>query len=222
MRYLRPALLALAALSLIVGAMILRSHRNQPKSVYSLAEYDAYTAAQADTNPISKVKLLEQFAHRYPKSALLPFVYRDAYVASYAQKSYPKTIQYADKFVALTDNHDQNTRLEALVYRASAFLCDDSTFPTPEAGAKAKDAAIHGVQIVGQLPKPQAMTDEQFASMKENMSIPFDSVMRVADSGLKGRKEACMALPFLLGPASTPPDGRVNRILSEIDNRLVK
>ena len=222
-KWIGAACLAAAAL-LIVGTMVWRSRRNQPNSAhtFTIAEYDAYTAAYAETNPTKKVKLLEEFVDRYPKSALLFSVLEDAYRANYAQKNYPKTVQYADKFVALYKN-DQSTRLgalEALEYRASAFLCDDSAFPTTKADAEARDAAMQALQIVGQLPKSQ-LTDKQFAAMQNNMSIPFDTVMRVAKSGLKGdKREACEALPPLPGPAWTrqPPDhSRLNRILSEID-----
>jgi len=210
----------LAAALLIIGTMVWRGRRNQPSSAYTLAEYNSYTAAQAETNATNKVKLLDEFVGRYPKSALLPYVYQDAYRANYVQKNYPKTVQYADKFVALTGTDNQSARLEALVYRASAFLCDDSTLPTPEADAQARDAAIQGLLIVGQLPKSQAMTGEQSAAMKKNMGIPFDSVTRVAESGLKSdKREACKALSPLPGPAATPPDhDRLDRILSEIDN----
>ena len=43
------------------------------------------------------MKLLDDFVMKYPMSALLPYVYRDYYLAYYASKNYAKAIDYVDK-----------------------------------------------------------------------------------------------------------------------------
>jgi len=76
---------------------------DQAKPGYSLAEYNQYQAADKETNPQQKVKLLDAFVMAYPNSTLMPYVYRDYYTTYMALKNYAQVIEYADRMIALGD-----------------------------------------------------------------------------------------------------------------------
>src|SRR4051794_22327018 len=71
------------------------------KPQYTMAEYNAYTAAQATKDPTAQIKALDDFVAKYPNSALLIYVY-PLYFNAYSQlKNFPKVMEYADKTLAL-------------------------------------------------------------------------------------------------------------------------
>jgi tetratricopeptide (TPR) repeat protein len=164
----------------------------QQKPNYTLAEYNAYQAAHNEKDPQAKIKSLDDFVSKYPMSALIPYVYRDYYLTYYQLKNYPQTIEYVDRLLALGDKVDLGTRLESLVARAQAYFVGsgDKALQTPEAYTKAKDAAIQGLQTLGQWQKPQNMTDEQFGTQKKSIGLLINSVAGIAASGLKDYKAA--------------------------------
>src|SRR5580693_8916382 len=71
------------------------------KPQYTMAEYNAYTAAQATKDATAQVKALDDFVAKYPNSALLIYVYPLYYNAYSQLKNWPKVIEYADKTLAL-------------------------------------------------------------------------------------------------------------------------
>lgn len=163
----------------------------QQKPNYTLAEYNAYQAAHNEKDPQMKLKDLDDFAMKFPGSALMMYIYGDYYITYYNLKNYPKTIEYVDKLLALP-MVDLGTRLQSLGYRAQAMLygSGDKELQTPDAYTKAKDAAAQGLQTLNQWQKPQNMTDEQFANNKKGLAVLFNSVAGIAESGLKDYKGA--------------------------------
>src|SRR5580700_10225386 len=91
------------------------------KPQYTMAEYNAYTAAQATKDPTQQIKQLDDFVAKYPNSALLIYIYPLYYQAYSQLKNYPKVIEYADKLVALGDKVDAGARYQALYARAFAY-----------------------------------------------------------------------------------------------------
>jgi tetratricopeptide (TPR) repeat protein len=167
----------------------------QQKPNYTLAEYNAYSAAHNEKDPQMKLKALDDFAMKFPGSALLFYAYGDYFQTYYALKNYPKTIEYVDKLLALPDAskpEQMGTRLQSLGYRAQAMLygSGEKDLQTPEAYTKAKDAAGQGLQVLNQWQKPQNMTDDQFANNKKGLGVLFNSVAGIAESGLKDYKTA--------------------------------
>jgi tetratricopeptide (TPR) repeat protein len=169
-----------------------QDQQQRQKPTYTLAEYNAYKAADEEKDSQAKIKMLDDFVAKYPTSdQLTPFVYRDYYLAYYALKTYPQTIAYADKLLALP-NVDA-MRLPALVARAEAYFMgssSDKTLQTQEAYTKAKDASLLGLQELSKLQKPQNMTDDQFSTQKKGIGLYFNSVAGIAESGLKDYKSA--------------------------------
>jgi len=188
---------ALIAAAWIIGAAAAtwaapqEQQQQQAKPNYTLAEYNAYQAAHNEKDPQMKLKDLDDFVMKFPGSALMMYIYGDYYTTYYAQKNYPKTIEYVDKLLALP-MVDLGTKLQSLGYRAQAMLygSGDKALQTPESYTKAKDAAAQGLQTLNQWQKPQNMADDQFANNKKGLAVLFNSVAGIAESGLKDYKGA--------------------------------
>ena len=195
-RWISTVCVGITLLVGISGTVAWAAPQDQAKPSYTLPEYNAYQAAHNETNPANKVKLLDDFVAKYPMSALMPYVYSDYYLAYYAQKNYPKTIEYADKLLPILAPTDLGTRLQALVARSQAFLqgsAADKTLATPEALGKARDAAADGVKTLASWQKPEKMTDDVFATQKKTLGLLFDSITGLADTQLKDFKGAAAA-----------------------------
>src|SRR5271156_227847 len=91
------------------------------KPQYTMAEYNAYTAAQATKDPGQQVKQLDDFVAKYPNSALLVYVYPLYYNAYSQLKNFLKVIEYADKLLALGAKVEAPIRYQAYYARAFAY-----------------------------------------------------------------------------------------------------
>jgi len=144
---------------------------------YTMAEYNAYQACAAEKAPAALLKCLDDFVSKYPNSTLLNYVYPLYYTAYTQLKNPQKVIEYADKLVALGDKADAGTRYGALYARALAYasLGIKDTDPTAKDQAtKAREAALLGLKTIGELKKPDNLTDEDFAKQKLQPSILFN------------------------------------------------
>ena len=158
---------------------------------------------------ILRVKLLVEFAAKYPNSDFLPDAYRDAYMTYFLLGDSLATTEYVDKFLVFRAKIDLSERLEALITRAKAFLnrCVDADLRTPEAYRSAKAAAQEAVEVLAQLPEtpeclqPKARTIAEFVEgpcfsqgERERTRTLFNAVYRITESGLKGEsvQNTCM------------------------------
>jgi len=89
----------------------------QQKPPYTPAEYNAFLTAHNETDARAKIKLLNDFAAKYPTSALVPGAYRDSYLTYYSMRNYSKTVEYADRLIAFGNKIAPAMRLEGLVAR---------------------------------------------------------------------------------------------------------
>ncbi len=159
---------------------------------YTMAEYNAYQTAANEKNPQQRVALLDDFEVKYPKSTLLPYVYRTYYLTYYELKNYPKTIEYVDKLLALGDKLDTLSHLEALTARAQAFFLasNQKALNTPEQLTKSRAASAEGLKVLEQWTKPDNMTPEQYAQQKKSLTVLFNSIAGIASTQLKDYKAA--------------------------------
>jgi tetratricopeptide (TPR) repeat protein len=159
----------------------------QQKPAYTLAEYNAYKAADAEQNPQQKVKMLDDFVKQYPNSTLMPYVYRDFYLTDYALKNYAGAIEYCDRQLALGDKVDTQGRLEASVARAQAFYVgsSDKSLQTPDAEGKARDASVQGLKTLDDWKKPDQMAADQYEQQKKGFKILFNSIAAMTSMALK-------------------------------------
>jgi hypothetical protein len=185
---------------------------------YSLAEYNAFQAASGQTNPQAKIQACDDFVAKFPNSVLIPLV-DELYYGAYNQaKNFPKVIEAVDKFLAIPDekftalNISKEAllpkRLTALYLRALAF---NQTFKETDPNAqdeltKAREDALAGLKMLGELTKPANMTDDQFAQQKKPLSILFNYTAGSASYQMKNYKDAIDS--FTAELADNPTDAQ--------------
>src|ERR1035438_2769180 len=132
---------------------------------YTMAEYNAYQAAAAEKNPASQLKLLDDFISKYPNSALLNYIYPMYYKNYGGQKNFPKTIEYADKLIALGDKATPAEKNDAYSVRAYAY----NNIPNPDADTAkaARAAALAAIKMVDTVPKPDTVDQAKFDELKK-------------------------------------------------------
>jgi hypothetical protein len=180
---------------LLISDPVVGLSQDRKDTPYTAEEHAAFLAADLEKNPRIKIKSLDEFSAEYPDSTLQSEVIRDYYLTYFKMKNYPRTIEYADKYLVL--KIDPGDRLEALQTRAQAFLagCSDPAFQTPESYMAARSAAVEGLRSVARMP----IGDIQGAvsgglPAREHEEALFFTVARIASSGLKGNKDgACAA-----------------------------
>ena len=178
--------------SLLLGPQAPSAWAAPQEKGYTRAEYDDYNACRAEKNPQQRAKCLDGFVAKYPSSTLLPFAYRDYYLAYNELKSYPQVIEYADREVTSTDKLDAGTKLEALYLRALAFnnSFNEKAAESKQQATRARQAALEGLKALDQLQKPEGMTDEKFEENKKGPKVLFNYTAGYAALQMKDYKGA--------------------------------
>jgi hypothetical protein len=199
---------ALCALAIFQGTLgrPAAAQEQQQQSSYTPAEYNDFTAARTETDPQKRIADLDAFTAKYPSSTLLPYVYTLEYQTYGQLKNFPKSVEYADKLLALP-KLDSTTQLTALYARAQAFYLGaaDKALNTPDQLAAARKAAQAGIQAANTWAKPDNMTDDQLAAQKKAARILFNTVDAIAALQLKDYSGAVAPLKATL--ADQPTDG---------------
>jgi len=185
--------------------------QQQSKPGYTLPEYNAFEAANSEKDPQARLKLLDAFVAKYPNSTLMPYV-DTLYFQTYNQlKNYPKTIESADKLVALGDKVAVGTRLQALQARVVAF---QASFKATDPNAqdeltKERDAALQGAHMLDSFPKPASFkgSDTDWQNQKKPGLAFFYAAAGFADLNLKDEAAAIEAFKNAL---TNKPDDPVS------------
>ncbi|MBZ5701228.1 MAG: hypothetical protein LAN84_05220 [Acidobacteriia bacterium] len=178
-RRLAVAALAAALALTLAGGLFsgARAQETPAKQPYTMAEYNSYTAAASEKTPGQQIKLLDDFAAKYPNSALSNYVYELYYQNYSAQRNYPKAIEYVDKLLGLGDKVDSGMRYKAYYARAFVFNnlnLSDKDPSTKGQAEKARDAAIAGLKTVAEIKKPENVDEKTFAEQKRPATIFFN------------------------------------------------
>lgn len=181
------------------------------KQPYTIAEYNAYQACAAEKNPLTVIKCVDDFASKYPNSNLNVYIYPLYYRAYNVQKNFPKVIEYADKLVALSDapcnKPEAAVKYEALYARALAYTTLNNTKDQTQA-SKARDAAINGLKSIGDLKKPDGVSDDDFNKQKTQSTVLFNYVAANSSMTLKDYAAAIGYFKAVL--AQNPDDAVTN------------
>lgn len=173
--------LSLAAAMLLVGASGFQSAARAQeggKQPYTLPEYNAYQSAVTEKTAQQRIKLLDDFIAKYPNSNLLPYIYQAYYRTFNELKNSARVIEYADREVSLGEKSDTGTRLEALYLRTLAYNTLNSSDKVQ--AAKAREAALAGLKVLGELKKPENMDEKIFEEQKKGPTILFNYTAGVA------------------------------------------
>jgi tetratricopeptide (TPR) repeat protein len=200
------SLAVVAALCLMVGsapsanAQAAAGQDAGAKQPYTMAEYNAYTAAQSTKDPAQQVKQLDDFVAKYPNSALLIYVYPLYYNAYSQLKNFPKVMEYADKLLALGDKIEAPARYQAYFINPA---------PTDQDQAKkAHQAALDGLKTLNDLKKPEGMSPEDFEKQKKQPATLFNYTAAITAMTLKDYAAAIESFKAIL--ALTPDDAITN------------
>ncbi len=169
---------------------------------YTMAEYNAYTAAANEKNPAAQLKALDDFVAKYPNSTLLNYVYPLYYQNYAAQKNYPKVIEYADKELALGDKNSATERYQA--YSARAFAYNNTANPDVATAQAAYKAAVEGAKSVDALPLPAGYDPAKFADDKKKAVLSFNGTAAGAAMAAKDYPDAIAMYKTIL--AVNPDD----------------
>ncbi len=169
---------------------------------YTMAEYNAYTAAANEKTPAVQLKALDDFVAKYPNSNLLNYVYPLYYQNYAAQKNYPKVIEYADKELALGDKITPTERYQA--YSARAFAYNNTPNPDAATAKAAYQAAVDGAKSVDALPKPEGYDQAKFDDDKKKAVLSFTGTAAGAAFTAKDYPDSIQMYKTIL--ASNPND----------------
>jgi tetratricopeptide (TPR) repeat protein len=199
----------LAALCLMVGSVAgakpqAAAAQDAAKPQYTMAEYNAYTAAQAIKDPAQQIKALDDFVAKYPNSALLIYVYPLYYNAYSQLKNYPKVMEYADKTLALGDKIEAPVKYQAYYARAFAYSNMNPPNTDPEMAKKARQAGLDGLKTLNDLKKPDNMSQDDFEKQKKAPAILFNYTAANGAMTLKDYPAAIESYKAVL--ALTPDD----------------
>jgi hypothetical protein len=167
---------------------------------YTVAEYNAYTAAANEKNAQAQLKMLDDFVAKYPNSCLLNYVY-PLYYQNYAQqKNFAKVIEYADKELALP-TASASEKYQA--YSARAFAYNNMPNPDPAQAKAEYQAALDGAKSVDALTKPEGYDDAKFAEEKQKAILSFHGTAASAAMAAKDYPDAIQMYKTIL---TTNPD----------------
>ena len=141
------------------------------------AEEDAAFKAYGDALPNDwnkKIELGEAFVQKYPQSRYLPAIYSGLTIGYMQTNQIPKMLEIGDKAVALTPN-DLTTL--AILAQTISRVTNSSTPNANQQLAKAETYSKRAIEVAPTLPKPANLTDEAFASAK-------NQALAAAHSGL--------------------------------------
>lgn len=177
--YLNRTAIILAALVLtFVCAQPAGAQAAQPgqQPSYTMPEYNGFQACQSEKDPTSKVKCLDGFVSQFPNSTLMQYVDEIYYQTYYQLKNYAKSIEYADKLIALGDKADLARRVSASQARVQLFpyAFDAKAADAQDQLTKERDAALQGAKLL-QTFKSAAetkLTDQQY---KAGLSLFYAS-----------------------------------------------
>jgi hypothetical protein len=152
---------------------------------YTLPEYNALQAAQAEKDPAAQIKLLDAFVAQYPNSTLMQYIYQLYYPAYYKVKNLPKAMEYIDKQIALGDKADVAQRVQAIAQARVTLFGQIYKKDAPDAHdqlVKERDAAQLGLKLLPDLQKANpTIKDEQIKAL----TLTLDNAIAAADIELK-------------------------------------
>jgi hypothetical protein len=162
------------------------------------AEYNDYTAAISQTTPQAQAAAFEAYLTKYPQSQVKNDVLQRL-MAAYSAFDPVKTLDAADRVLQVDPNN-----LRALTIKAyfGTTQADSITDPAQKQAAldKAADAAQKGLAA----PKPQGMSDDDFAKLKASTYPIFHRAIAAAAMAKKDPATAITHLKASL--ASVPED----------------
>ncbi|MBI3406135.1 MAG: hypothetical protein HY046_11845, partial [Acidobacteria bacterium] len=160
-----------------------------------VAEYNAYQACVAETNPAAKLTCFATFENTYPQSTLLPFAYAQGLQAAAGSNNAAKTLEFADKVMGLGDKVDVPTRFQACFLRANFFhrLFNGRAANAADMATKARASADECLALGAKLTKPETVEQAAFDQYMSGAKTLLNYTIGVSSQALKDYKRAVSA-----------------------------
>ncbi|HEX5283345.1 MAG TPA: hypothetical protein VFW30_04440 [Bryocella sp.] len=155
----------------------------------SQEEYAKYNAAVTATTPQAKAQAFEDYLKAYPNSAVKADVMNQLIYLYSSQNDEAKTLDAADRMLALDPNNIRALTLEVYYRRADA---DKLTDPTAKQAALDKVATYANTGL--NATKPKDMSDADFNAMKKAAEPTFQSAIADDDIAKKDNADAIKVL----------------------------
>jgi hypothetical protein len=191
----------------------------QKKEIKDPAEYNAYVNAVQQADPNAKISGLEAFLTQYPNSVMKVDALEVLMGAYQQANNQQKMMDTASRILTADPNNLRALALLAYSKRAAAEANQNPQQNLTE-GAQ---AAEKGLEALKTAPKPEGMSDPDFAKLKTQMGVIFNGVAGIAALQAKNLPSAQqhlraavegepndlrnvypLALAYL---TATPPDG---------------
>lgn len=198
------AILGAALVLVSLAALPVRAQAAQGQPSYTIPEYNAFQAAAAEKDPQAQIKDLDDFVAKFPNSTLMPYVYETYYQAYFRAKNYAKSLEYADKLIALGDKAELLRRFAAIQARVQLFAnaFDPKAPDAMDQLTKERDAALLGLKLLPDVKKAKPdITDDQIKAL----TAGFEITAGAAD--LQVKDFAAAASAFKAALAVNPTDG---------------
>lgn len=160
------------------------------------AEYNAYTAAIAQSTPQAQAPALESFLTTYPNSQVKNDVLQRLMLA-YSAFDPTKTLDAGDRLLQVDPTNIRALTMETYFHMQNADKVTDPAAKQPELD-KAADFAQKGLTA----PAPKGMSDADFAKVKEAANPVF---YRAIATDALGKKDAATAVKNLKQSLSSVP-----------------
>jgi tetratricopeptide (TPR) repeat protein len=134
----------------------------QKKEIKDPAEYNAYVGAVQQQDAAARVSGLEAFLAQYPNSVMKEDAL-EALMVAYQQSGSPKVMDTANRLLAANPNNVRALVLLAYNERAAQKWAD------------AKGHAERGLQALPNMPKPDGVSDADFAKQKDQFAVALET-----------------------------------------------
>lgn len=150
---------------------------NQRKQINDPAEYNAYVSALQQQNPTQKAQLLETFVRAYPNSVMKEDAL-EILMAAYQQAGQGQmALETANRILQVNASDVRALALLTYNYRAAA---SNGGPQMQDNLARAKQYGQQGLQALQNTPKPEGMSDADFANMRNLMGAIFSGAVGFA------------------------------------------
>ncbi len=148
----------------------------QKKEIKDPAEYNAYMGAIQANDPNAKVTNLEAFINQYPNSVMKEDAL-ELLMRTYQQlNNIPKTMDTANRVLQANPN---NVTALALLSYLHRLMAQNNQDPVNNM-AKAREYGEKGLAALPNFPKPENMSDLDFAKLKDSLAGIFNASVGLA------------------------------------------
>lgn len=176
----------------------------------SQEEYTAYQGASQQTSPAAKAQAFEAYLKQYPNSAVKTEVLNQILFAYSQSGDKAKTLDAADRLLAVDPNN-----LRALTFEVYYRRTDADALTDPSAKQAALDKVAQYAQQGMNATAPKGVSDADFAALKQKTVQVFESAIADDDLAKKDNAGAIAALKAEMAAVPAAQTQQVGPVLQD-------